>query len=98
MDDQALLEPGLRRVTDEEEDVDKADEADLAWPPLPVDQDLPGVDITSDKRSVSHLVPPTLGDEARSYSLVTLQAFVLDRSVKQLENSMVRRHSDTLGR
>ncbi len=40
-----VLEPGLPRVTDQEERVDKSHQPDLAGPALAVDQNVPGMDI-----------------------------------------------------
>lgn len=53
VDNQTFLKPRIGRVTNEEEDVDKADEAHLAWPPLSVYQDFPRMDITANKLPTS---------------------------------------------
>ena len=43
--DDSLLEAGICRIADEEEDIHEADEADLPRPSLTVDQDFPWVDV-----------------------------------------------------
>ena len=45
VDDNSLFETSGSRVADEEEDVDKAHQPDLARPSLSVDQDIPGINI-----------------------------------------------------
>lgn len=97
VNDYAPFKAIIGRVGDEEEGIDKGDQANLASPLLFIDPYLPGMDITFPSRSAWFCPYPSSAVIIViriEYIPITLEGFVLDGSSEDAEQSMVRKHDD----